>query len=107
MESGALRHKVTIYAPPETERGSLEKDLTKWTRVGVCHAKVADIRGRELWEAEQAQSVITHRITMRKQPYEIKAGYRVKFGEGVYHVETRLYPDTARVWLVLMCREVN
>lgn len=108
MEAGKLRNIVSILRPPADERGGPTQDVSEWETVKVLRASVRPIRGRELWEAEQAQSLIDHRIVIRYEP-AVKAHMRVRLGteNRVFEILYVIDPEEAHHWMQLMCRELE
>jgi SPP1 family predicted phage head-tail adaptor len=63
---GRLRHRVEILSPTRTQDDYGEPILS-WETWGTRWASVEPLTGRELWQAAQADAVVTHRIRMRAE----------------------------------------
>ena len=64
------------------------------------------LRGRELWEAQAAQSTIDHRIILRWRP-GVKRSTRVLLGNRKFEVQYIIDQGERHEWLQLMCRELE
>ena len=106
MEAGKLRSIIKILKAPADERGAPTQDTSRWETVRVLRASVRPIRGRELWEAEQAQSLIDHRIMIRYDP-AMKTGMRVQFEGRTFEILYVIDPEERHQWMQLMCRELE
>lgn len=107
MEAGQLRQIITIKRPPAGAAAGLSRDMTGWETVCTCHAAVKPIRGKELWEAQQAQSLIDHRITLRMPKAAVTTACRVVYKGRVFAIQYKMDPDERGRWLVLMCTELE
>lgn len=103
MQAGALRHKITIQKPCD-ETGHVTAFSQNWEDVCKVRACIETIAGREVWQAEQAQSLLTHRITIRNR-HDLRPNMRVLHGCRVYEIMYITEVDEAKRWLRLMCRE--
>lgn len=64
MRAGRLRHRVAIQRRTGAESGFGEPTDT-WTDLATVSAGVEPISGREYFAAQQVQSEVTHRVTIR------------------------------------------
>ena len=104
MQSGSLRHRVTIQAlvnTPDAAGGNIET----WVNVATVWAKVEPIRGREFWAAQQANTSLDTVVTIRYLE-SITPLNRVKFGQRIFKIHTAINPLEGRRELQLMCEEV-
>lgn len=102
-----LRHKITIQKETEVPDGGGGFEIG-WTNFASgVFASVEPLRGRELFEAQQLQSEITHRIRLRYRP-GIKAEMRVVFRSRIFRiVSPPINEKEENRWMQLMCEEVG
>ena len=72
----------------------------------TVYASVLPLRGRELWEAQAAQSTIDHRIMLRWRP-GVKHNTRVLLGDRKFEVLYIIDQGERHEWLQMMCRELE
>lgn len=106
MEAGKLRSIIRILKAPADERGAPTQDVSRWVEVRTVRASVRPIRGRELWEAEQAQSIIDHRIIIRYDS-AVRPSMRVQFEGRTFEILYVIDPEEQHRWMQLMCRELE
>lgn len=64
IEAGRLRHVVAIQQSAVTPNEFNEQEVN-WQTVATVDANIEPLSGRELWAAAQAQSQVSHKLTMR------------------------------------------
>lgn len=64
VEAGRLRHAVKIQESLTTPNELNEQEVN-WNTVAERDVNIEPLSGRELWAAQQAQSQVSHKITMR------------------------------------------
>lgn len=64
MQAGKLRHQVDIQEGTEA-RDALGGVARTWSTVAIVWAAVEPLRGRELYEAQQVNAQLSHRVTLR------------------------------------------
>lgn len=64
MRAGRLRHRVAIQRRTGAESGFGEPTDT-WSTLATVSAGIEPISGREYFAAQQVQSEVTHRVTIR------------------------------------------
>lgn len=101
MEAGNLRHKITLQAPAG---GCDDPYSAKWNDVCTVYASVMPLKGRELWEAQAAQSLIDHRVVIRYRA-GVRRNMRVVFGNRIFDILYIIDKGERHEWLQLMCRE--
>jgi len=104
MEAGALRHRIAIQENTSTENSRGEK-VPGWTTYYQCWASVADLSGREFFEANQSQSQISTEIRMRYKS-GITPQMRVVFGSRAFEIVSVANPMGRNKELVLLCTEM-
>lgn len=106
MQSGKLRHRVTIQSrvsgSPQKKPSGAPDD--SWTDFLTCYASIEPLRGREFLEAQAVQSRVEVRIRIRYRA-GITAAMRVVKGSTYYHVEAVINPEMRNRELQLMCSQ--
>lgn len=104
MNAGQLRHRVTIqrFERVEDEGGGYAED---WKDVATVWAAVKPMRGNERYEAQQVQSTLTHKVTIRYRA-GIKPQMRLLYGNRVFNIEAVIDIEERHRWLELLCSEV-
>ncbi len=104
---GKLRHRVHIEEVTET-RDDSGGVVPGWKHVGTCWANITPIRGREFWAAQQSQSDVTHRVTLRDN---IRVNPRMRFvtlrRDRVLNIVSVLHRETEDIFLEVMCKETE
>lgn len=76
-----------------------------WAEVCKAWVSIEPLAGRELWNAQQVQSLVTHRIRMLYRA-GITSAMRVKWGSRYFNIASVINPEEANVELELMATEV-
>lgn len=90
VASGKLRHRVTIESR-ETIINSCGEQVTEWVEFAKRWAAVEPLSAREFIAAQQVQSAVTTRITMRTLP-GLLPSMRIIHGNAVYNI-AGILPD--------------
>ncbi len=101
MQSGKLRHQVTIKRPVETQNTYGEPEV-RWQDVATVWAQVEPLRGREYFAAKQMVSEVEARITIRYRS-DVTAKMKVSKGTDDYLIETIINVMERNRELQLMC----
>lgn len=104
-DPGRLRHRVTLQAPVESadEYGGTAR--ASWRDVALVWADVQpELSGRELMMAQQVESVVTHRVTLRYRS-DVSTASRLVFQGRVLEVVQVIDPEERHRWLDLLCAE--
>lgn len=101
-----LRHRITIYRPPDPEVDVDEagQPLDEWVRVTETWAEIKPLSGRELFAAQQANAEVTARITLRYR-IDIDRTMKVVFGKEEFEILYTIHKDYSKKELQLMCKE--
>ena len=104
MNAGQLRHRVTIQqlTRVEDEGGGYAE---VWADVATVWAAIKPMRGNERYEAQQVQSTLTHKVTIRYRA-GIKPQMRLLYGNRVFNIEAVIDIEERHRWLELLCSEV-
>jgi len=105
IESGALRHKVTIKAPTETPsaRGGV---TTTWAGTDTRRCAIRPLTGREFQEAQATHSDVTHRVIMRYYS-GLTPEYKLVFGSRTFQVTRVLTKDEVHRIMELEVKETT
>lgn len=104
MNVGQLRHRVTIQqlTRVEDEGGGYAE---VWTEVATVWAAIKPLRGNERYEAQQVQSTLTHKVTIRYRE-GIKPQMRLTYKGRIFDIESVIDIEERHRWLELLCSEV-
>jgi len=105
MRAGLLRHRIEIQTrAPDVD--ALGQPIDDWQTAATVWASVEDLRGREFFEARQANvSEVTARVVIRHRP-DVAPAQRLVHGARRFNVIGILDPDGRRRRLELMCEEI-
>lgn len=104
MKAGGLRHEITLQQLATTDDGGGGVESEDWTDFVTVYAHVEPLSGRELFQAQQVNDQLSHRITMRYYP-GVKSTMRVKFGARILLIESVIDVDEHHREIQLMCLE--
>lgn len=108
-DAGRLRHRVTLqqYTGATDSYGDpLYTDDSQWRGVCDVWAAIDPVSGREFYAAEQAQSAVTHKITLRWRS-GVSAAWRVVLGRRVFRILSVIDWEERHESLLLMAQEVE
>jgi SPP1 family predicted phage head-tail adaptor len=104
IAAGELRHVIAIMQPTLAQDANGNISPSAQALVANARAKVEALTGRELYQAQQRVSEVTHRITIRWQA-GIKAKQNVWFDSRQFQIEAVENPDEVHHLLSLLCIE--
>lgn len=99
----ALRHKVTIERGTESQNEYGEARLT-WATLTTRRAFVRPLSGRERLLAEQVQSDVTHKVTMREYT-GLTPRDRFVFDSRTLNIVSVIEKSNVPHHMEVMCRE--
>lgn len=106
LRAGELRHRVTLQWDTGITVNEVGETTAAWTDfAGPLPAHVEPLAGRELWNAQQIQPDISHKVTIRYLA-NVTSKMRVIYGQRTFHIEgppTNIGEKNRE--LMLMCRE--
>lgn len=110
MRAGSLRQLVTLQqllAGTDDGGGGIAEspDNENWSDFATLYAHVEPLSGRELFQAQQINDQLTHRITVRYYPGVLSA-MRVKYGTRIFIIESIIDVDERHREIQLMTREL-
>ncbi len=103
MRAGLLRNRVTIQTRSETTDDFGEIDFA-WSTLATVWATIEPLSGKELMNAEQAKSVVTHKVTMRHLA-TVTAKDRILYDSRTFQIESVRNFRERDISLELMCKE--
>lgn len=65
MDVGALRHRLIIQTPTQSQSDTTGFETDSWGAFATVWGSVKPMQGRERWQAMQVQPDVTHEITIR------------------------------------------
>lgn len=101
---GKLRHRVTLQELVKTDDG-YGGIVETWQDVATVWAAIEPLRGNERYTAQQVQSELSHKVTIRYRA-GIKPQMRILYGNRVFDIEAVIDVDERHRWLELLCSEV-
>ena len=102
-----LRHSIQVQSQSSTP-DSFGQPQQTWTTILTTWARIEALTERELDQADQLTSQVTHTITMRyPSGVSITPGMRAVFGSHIYKIQTANNVDERNVVLKLMCLALN
>lgn len=104
MEIGKLRHRVTLQESAAV-RDSFGAEVETWTDITTLWASVEPLSGREYFAAQQVNTEISTKITLRYRA-GIKPEMQILFASRVFEILSVVNPEEKNTQLVLMCKEV-
>lgn len=95
-KAGEFRHSIVLQSPTGS-RNAVGERSTSWTSVATVRAKIEPLTANQRFIAAQANSEVSHRVTVRYDSSiaAIDGSWRVKFGgryfviDGVRNIEER------------------
>jgi len=104
IQSGELRHLVTIESSTYTQDAYGEPTTGAFAPVRKVHAKIEPLTGREAFEARQTVADVTHKVTMRYVP-ELTSKMQLKLGTRTLRIGQIINPEERSIVHELMCVE--
>ena len=84
MNAGRLRDKLSIQASTET-RDAHGQGILTWATIATVWGRIEPLRGRELFQAQQVESRVDTRITIRRYA-GLTANHRILFGSRIFEL---------------------
>lgn len=104
MQSGWLRHRITIQSKSVSQDSYGEPDET-WSTYVNAWASVEPLRGREFMDGMAQGQEVTHRIRMRQRD-GVTPEMRVSFDSRVFQIESVINVLEKDREMILMCQEL-
>ena len=105
IKAGDLRQVITLQKPVSTI-GEHNRRAIEWVDVATVSAAMAEVSGREFFEAQayHAEDIVTYTIRWRA---DIDATWRVKYQETTYNIVEINHLGQMRDYMRLKCRAVG
>ncbi|MEL7608853.1 MAG: phage head closure protein [Bacillota bacterium] len=103
MKIGYLKHRIVLQKKMIAE-DVLKQQTENWTDFAYVWASIEPLSGREYFTAQQINSEVSVRITIRYLP-GLTAEARAVFDGRVFEVLSVVNPEERCESLILMCRE--
>jgi len=104
VRAGKLRHRLTIEKATRTRDAHGGETMT-WRRVANRWGSIEPLSGREQLQAQQAQSRMTHRVTMRHME-SMTPHHRIKARGRTFNVHEVGNVEERDRMTVCLCEEV-
>lgn len=95
MRAGRLRHRITIQRP-ERVQNSIDEWVDTWVDVATVWGAIEPLTGRTFFEAQQANSDVSGKVTLRYKHLEPTYRLRWTDWEGVtqtYQIVSIIQPQ--------------
>jgi SPP1 family predicted phage head-tail adaptor len=106
MIVGKLDKRIVIEEQSGTTQDEFGAVVENWTALLGADASIVPLQGFERYAAQQANSTVSHKITMRYRD-GIDAKKRVKFGIRIFDIEAVINLEEKNRWLELSCTEAT
>jgi SPP1 family predicted phage head-tail adaptor len=103
MRIGQLRHLIQLQQETTVSDG-MGGHVSTWATVAEAFAAIEPLSGREYFAAQQTQSTVTHKVTMRYID-GITSAFCVRYGTRVFDIRAVINNEERHQWLILMCEE--
>jgi len=100
---GEMRQRVALQTRTVTRVEGIPEE--SWTTVATVWAAVADLSGKEYFQAASMQSEVTTRIKIRYRK-GITPSMRVLYGDRVFNILSVIDKDERHRVIELLCKEV-
>lgn len=108
LRAGQLTRRLRIQSRSSTQDSFGGPNLT-WVDVATVWAEIRPITGRELENARQIASEVSHQILVRYQPTladpKVVAGYRALYNGRVFNIHASMNEDERNAVLTLLASE--
>lgn len=104
MRAGKLRQRLMVDQATVT-RDALGAPVYTWNKVGERWAGLEPLSGREFFSAQQLQSDVTHRVTIRYDHDLDPMYYRFRYQGRIFNIDSVLNIDERNREMQCMCRE--
>ena len=100
---GSLRHRVLLEVPVRTPDDGGTAIIT-WMSLGIVHARIEPLSGREIEIAGGIAARVTHKVLMRYRA-DVLPQMRIVAGTRVLEIEAALDVVGRGRWLKCLCKE--
>jgi SPP1 family predicted phage head-tail adaptor len=103
MNIGRMRHRVILQSKTSTQDGT-GAPIDTWATEKTIWVDISPLNSREYWAAQQVQSDVTHKVSMRYYS-GIQPHWRVKYGTRVFDITSVINVGERNEYHILLCRE--
>jgi SPP1 family predicted phage head-tail adaptor len=103
MKLGKLKHLITIEKKLFIKNEFGEEEVS-WESFVQCYASIEPLLGREYFLANQTQSDVSHKVTIRWRD-GINPGYRMSWNDRIFDITSCLNVDEMNVEEILYVKE--
>jgi SPP1 family predicted phage head-tail adaptor len=103
MRPGKLRHRIIIQSLQKVDDGG-GGYTEDWVNIGNVWASVQPLQGRELFQAQQVQAELSHKVRIRYRE-GIVPSMRVVFNNRIMEIQSVINIDEANREIELLCIE--
>jgi SPP1 family predicted phage head-tail adaptor len=104
-QPGDLKRRIYLQQPSLAKNVYGEEAIT-WVTYATVWAQIEPLSGRELLLAQQVNSEISARITIRYNNH-IATSHRISYGTATYAVNTIIDKDLNHNYLELLCTQAT
>lgn len=105
MRAGQLRQRIDVQSVALTGDGGGGATEVWSNFASGIYAHVEPLSGLELFQAQQVNDQLTHKVTIRYFP-GITSKMRVKYGTRIFLIEYPIDPEERHRSIELMCKEL-
>jgi SPP1 family predicted phage head-tail adaptor len=103
MNPGELRNRLMIQSRVVT-RNTYGEEVASFLTQGTIWGKVSPLNAREYFMNQQAQSQVTHQVTIRYFS-GLRTDWRILWGTRVFDIRSIINPDERNEEQILLCTE--
>ena len=103
VRAATLRHRVILQSAAATA-DSGGGAATVWNDDATLWASIEPLKGAERFTAQQLESRLTHRVTLRMRD-GVTTAMRLKFGLRIFNIRAVINPGERDRLLELLCEE--
>lgn len=92
-----------VFADKTDAYNAVESDWQAYSEAVSRRAKVEPLAGREVWQAQQAGSLVTYRVTLRYLPGLRAVRFRFQWRNLILNIASVINPDGMKVWHECLC----
>jgi len=105
FDQGRLNKRVTLQQPTRVQSLSGQVSNT-WSDIATVWAAVEPLKGKDLWQSQQVQSLVTATITIRYRT-DVDDKWRIKFRGRFFNIGQKIDIEEKHEYLQLLCIEAQ
>lgn len=103
MDPGKLKRRVTLQTFTQTDDGA-GGFIDGWQDITTVWASITPLQGRELYQAQQVDAEVTHRVTIRYRE-NVNSDMRILYNNRELTIQSIINVDENNRFLELICQE--